>query len=330
MRTAVIAVYARCNWRGSSGWGVIVAGVLLAATAGFAQIPSSSAPQPSVASALMQDAQRKIEAGDFTQAVVLLKQYLAQGEGSAAGHKLLAYSYLRLDDPRESLQEYTKAAALQRPSAMDLQNVAKDYVLLGDFPSADHWLMIAVQMDPHDAESWYALGRVRYSLQRFQEAATCFERSLVLAPRSVKAENNIGLAYEGLNRTDDAMAAYRLAIDWQKNEPHPSELPLLNLGILLLRQEKLDEAEALLTKAEAIAPRDPAIREQLGHVYLQTKRYTEAQRQFQDAIALDPKKAALHFLLGKVYHLEGQEAQAKGEFAIAAAMSGTHSTPEPY
>jgi len=267
-------------------------------------------------------------AGDFKGAVALLNQLSSSEAGSSAAHEMLAYSYLRLNDPKRSLEEYTKAAAIERPSTVDLQNVAKDYVLLGDTASAEHWMTAAVQMNDRDPEAWYGLGRIRFTLQRFQEAADCFQRSLVLMPRNVKAENNLGLAYEGLNRTDDAVAAYRQAIAWQQKDEHPSEQPLLNLAIILVHQEKLAEAEELLTKAVVLAPRDPRIREQLGHLDLQINKLPEAQQQLELAITLEPKKSALHFLLGKVYHQEGQEAKAKSEFKLAANLSGYHSTPE--
>lgn len=323
-----------CNDRVRSGalhrgW----AGVLLCVALGGsaysqAQIPSGPVPQGAATQPGVEAAQRQMAAGDFKGAAAALSKEIAGGMGSAAAHAMLAYCDLRLDDPRKSLEEYTKAAAIEKPSAVDLQNVAKDYVLLGDTASAEHWMMVAVQMNDRDPEAWYGLGRIRFTMQHFQEAADCFERSLVLLPRNSKVENNLGLAYEGLNRTDDAIAAYRKAIEWQQKEEHPSEQPLLNLGIILLHQEKLTEAESLLTQAVAIAPHDPRIREQLGHLYLQLNRLPEAQQQLEEAIAQEPKASALHFLLGKVYHLEGQEVKAKLEFKVAAELSGYHSTPE--
>lgn len=255
--------------------------------------------------------------------------YLGSEQDSASAHTLLAYCLMRLDDPKESLAEYTRAAAIQRPNSADLQNVAKDYTLLNDLPDADHWMSLAVKMSPNDPEAWYGLGRIRYTQQRFQDAADCFERTLVFAPQSVKAENNLGLSYEGLNRTDEAMTAYRNAVQWQQNSPHPSEQPMLNLGILLLHQGKLAEAEQLLTQAVTIAPRDPKIREQLGHVYLQLNELGKAQEQFEEAIVLNPQNPSLHFLLGRVYRAEGNEQKAKAEFDLSTTLSGYHSTPDP-
>jgi len=307
---------------------IALALVMCCANRIHSQIPNMPAPQAEAAGRTLQGIQKLIDAGKFKQAAAELDSFVKIDQNSAKAHAMLAYCMLRMDDPKGSLAEYTKSAALARPDSADLQNVAKDYALLNDIPDADHWMTLAVRMDPKNAEAWYGLGRIRYTQQRFKDAADCFERALVFDPRSIKAENNLGLSYEGLNRTDDATAAYRNAIKWQQGSEHPSEQPLLNLGIVLLHQGKLPEAEQLLTQAAAISPGDPNIREQLGHLYLQTNDLAKAQSQFEQAIALNPKSPALHFLLGRVYRAEGEDEKAKAEFALSEALSGYRSTPE--
>jgi len=292
----------------------------------YAQIPNVPAPQAESAGTTLEAIQKRIDEGEFKQAAADLDSFLKSDQSSTKAHSMLAYCMLRMGDAKGSLAEYTRSASLARPDSKDLQNVAKDYALLNDLPDADHWMMLAVKMDPKDAEAWYGLGRIRYTQQRFQDVADCFERALVLDPRSVKAENNLGLSYEGLNRTEDATAAYRNAIKWQKDSLHPSEQPLLNLGIVLLHQGKLPEAEQLLTQAASISPRDANIREQLGHLYLQTNELPKAQSQFEQAIVLNPKNPALHFLLGRVYRAEGEDEKAKIEFARSESLSGYRSS----
>lgn len=303
-----------------------IALILFTVSSALAQAPIVPDLQRGASGNAMRTAQTMMDAGQFTQAEAVLRLLVASEPSSASAHSMLAYCMLRMDDPSDSLKEYTRAAAIQHPSSADLQNVAKDYALLNDLADADHWMVAAVRMDPADPEAWYGLGRIRYSQQRFQDASKCFQRALVLDPRSVKAEDNLGLSYEGLNHTEDAVAAYRNAIEWQKGSPHPSEQPLLNLGIVLLHQRKLPEAEQLLTQAASIAPNDPHIREQLGHLYLQLNQLPKAQEQFQQAIALNPRNPGLHFLLGRVYRAEGNDQKAKAEFAKSAAISGYHST----
>lgn len=294
-----------------------------------AQQPVLSGPKPAVAADAdtLTQAQGLLEGARYHEAEGVLRIYLAQNGGSAAAHAMLAYALLRENKPRESLGEYTRAASIAKPSAEMLERVGQDYGLLGDWKDADKWTLLAVQMDPSDADAWYSLGRIRYTDQRFSDALSCFQRVLKLSPKNVKAENNLGLAYEGLNRTDAAVTAYRQAISWQ-NEGAPdqkSEQPLLNLGIVLIHRGALDEAEPLLTEAATIAPKDPRILEQLGQLHLQKTDYVAARRELQRACEFDPKNSGLHFLLGQAYRHLGQQQQAKAEFAISAQLANAHS-----
>lgn len=295
-----------------------------------AQAPGVSGSQSTAVQPALANAKRLIDAEEFKQASAALVDIVAAQPKSAAAHEMLAYSYLRLNEPRRSLEEYTRAAAIEQPSATDLQNVAKDYGLLGDMSDAEHWSLSAVKMNDKDPEGWYVLGRIRFTLQRFQEAADCFKRSLVLMPRSVKAENNLGLSYEGLNQTYDAVIAYRQAIAWQQNDPHPSEEPFLNLGIILVNEEQLAEAQKLLQQAGTIAPQDERVHEQLGHLYLKQGMFQKAEEELQAAIALNPRKPALHFLLGRVYRQQHLEAKAQAEFALSSSLSSDRATSEKF
>ena len=178
-------------------------------------------------------------------------------------HYLLAYALLREDKPADSLKEYTSAAALRPPSATDLRNVALDYVLLHDLTDAEQWMSRSLAMDGNDAETWYAMGRLHYTQGRYGDAMSCFQKTVALNPRSVKGENNLGLAYEALNRNDDAVTAYRTAIAWQRDDPAPSEQPLLNLAILLLHRNQMPGGAAVAGASgedrteRAAHPREP-------------------------------------------------------------------------
>jgi Flp pilus assembly protein TadD len=273
-------------------------------------------------------ARQLIAKGRFKEAEVDLRTASPSHSASAEWHFLLAYALLREDKATESLAEYTLAAQLRTPSAEDLKNVALDYVLLNDYVSADKWVSQSLKWNDRNGESWYVLGRIRYSSGNLPSAVECFQHALTLAPGSVKAENNLGLAYEGLNRPEDAIAAYRTAVSWQQNVPHPSAQPLLNLAIALSHEQRLDDALPLLAQAVAIAPTDPKIHQQLGQLYLRLGRLSDAQNELEKAVTLAPDTAPFHFLLGRIYRQRGLETQAKVEFARVSALNGTHSTPE--
>jgi len=272
--------------------------------------------------------QKLMHDSKFAQADAALRALISADPKAAEPHYLLAYALLREDKPTDSLNEYTTAAALRPPTAAELRSVALDYVLLKDLTDAERWMSRSLAMDGGDAETWYAMGRLHYTQGRYSDALRCFEKTVALNPRSVKAENNLGLAYEGLNRNDDALRAYRTAIAWQKDDPSPSEQPLLNLAILLLHRNQFQEAQQLLEEAAKIAPKEPRIHENLGQIYLRTNRIPDAVTEFSSAVTLAPQNPRYHYLLGQAYKRSGDENHAKQEFARSAALNGTHSTPE--
>jgi tetratricopeptide (TPR) repeat protein len=287
-------------------------------------VPLTPPPQASSLAA----AQQLIYAGQFPQADAMLRPLIASDPKAAEPRYLLAYALLREDKPADSLKEYTSAAALRAPTAAELRSVALDYVVLKDLPDADRWMSRSLAMDANDAESWYAMGRLRYTQGRYSDALTCFEKTIALNPRSVKGENNLGLAYEALNQNDDAVQAYRTAIAWQKDDTAPSEQPLLNLAILLQHRNQLMEAQQLLEEAAKIAPMEPRIHENLGQVYLHTNRAADAVKELAAAAQIAPANPRYHFLLGQAYRRTGNDAEAKQEFARSAALNGAHSTPD--
>src|SRR5262249_17323182 len=150
----------------------------------------------------------------------------------------LAAQKSREENAKASLAEYTEGAKYERPTASDLKIVALDYVLLGSYADASKWLERSVEENPKDAEAGYFLGSAKYSENRFEEAISAFKRCLALEPQNVKAMSNLGLSYAGLNRAADAQAAFLKAIDWQADAPKKSAEPYIDLGDLLIQQNR--------------------------------------------------------------------------------------------
>jgi len=271
-------------------------------------------------------ARAAIDGKRWPEADKLLQAYLAQHQTSPEAHYLLALTLLNEHQPKESLAEYTHAAHLAQPSAAQFRYIALDYVLLNDYADADTWMTRSVEEDSNDGESWYMLGRIKYTENRFSESIAAFRKSLAVMPRSVKAENNLGLALEGLNQPEEAIKAYQQAIAWQAGDPHPSEQPLINLGLLLTDRNQLEEALPLLVQAEALAPKDGRVHAALGKLYRRREDLPKAQAELEQAVAIKPTDSGLHFELAQVYRRRGMAEQAKQELACVAELNGTHST----
>ena len=68
-------------------------------------------------------------------------------------------------------------------------------------------------LDPLQANAWYRLGNVREEQGRDDaDAATCFEKAVALDPSHARAWNNLGGAHQRLRHEEQAIAAYREAM----------------------------------------------------------------------------------------------------------------------
>ncbi len=276
--------------------------------------------QPAQTDALLYRAKCLINIAQFNEAAGALRAYLASHSQSADASYLLAYVRFRQDMPKESLALFTDAAKLKTPTADDLKIVALDYVLLNDFADAAHYLEEALEMDPENIEARYHLGRVRYQQNKFDQAIAAFEEVLKRDPQNVKAEANLGLCFEGLNQMEPAIAAYQKAIEWDKDSLEHNAQPYLNLGILLGKSNRSQEAIPLLSRATEIDPKSSQIRYELGKAYFDLGLLQDAQAATLEAISLNPKDSTAHYLLGRIYHRMGKTDLSAQEFKLTETL----------
>ena len=256
----------------------------------------------------------------------------ARSETQVEGVKVLQANpgdeKLKAEKAKASLAEFTAGAKYRDPDASDLKTVALDYVLLGDYLDADKWLTKMLGWTPNDSEGWYLLGRAKYNENRFAEAISAFQQCLKLDSGNVKAEDNLGLSYAGLGRNDEAVTAYQQAIAWQAHAPLKNPGPYIDLGDLLIDQNRLEDAVVCLLQAIDIAPRDSRAHELMGKAYAHLDQLPKAQVELEKAVELSPQSANLHCVLAPVYRKQGLMEKAKSEYDRCAALTGNHSTPE--
>jgi len=306
-----------------------VAVVLLALVELSAQ-PTAETPQQktNLPEAALVEAQSLIDAGNLKDAELAAREFLHRRADSADGHYLLGYILFREGNPLPSLTEYTEAARYRPPTALDLEVVGSDYMLLEDYQSASKWLAKAVEADPTGALARFYLGRAEFNQKHFDQAARAFTECLKLDPKNVKAADNLGLTYEALGKTEEAIAAYRAAIRFQTGAPTPAASPYLNLGSLLVENLRADEALQYLVPAAQMLPSDSRAHRELGKTYLLLNRFDEAQIELRKAEELSPENPLTHYLLAQVYRKQGLAARAETETEQYTALTGTHSSPE--
>ena len=295
--------------------GVVLLGALLLQAA---QTPAS-----------LVEAQALLDQGKLQQAETVVRGYLETQKDSADAHYLLGYILFREQNPKSSLEQYTAGMRYREPSALDLEVIGCDYFLMEDYAAADRWLTKSVERNPGGAAAQYFLGRTKYNEKRFDEAVRAFTECLKLDPKNVKAADNLGRAYEARGETGEALAAYRHAIALDTAVPRTNSGPYLNLGTLLVANDRPSEAEPYLVQAAKIAPADARVHQELGKALLQLNRLEEAQAELEKAAGLAPQSAPVHFLLAQVYQRRALADQAQAESETYSALTAGHSAPDP-
>ena len=144
-----------------------------------------------------------------------------------------------------------------------------------------------VAQSPNKTRPRFQLAHLLYRLQRCPEAAKEYEAVAKLAKPTTALLVDWGLALDCAGRTPEAIERLRQAV---ANERTYNSLA--QLGMVLARQGRLDEALPLLDGAIAADPSQPSAWGYRGNAYATQGKLSEAAADFTRALALNPADAA--------------------------------------
>jgi len=191
---------------------------------------------------------------------------------------------------------------------------ALSYIILDHRDWARAELEKLVRSGPRDARYPYWLGRIDYDAMNFKAAAAHLQTALDLDPTFMKAYDNLGLTYEGLGQYDHAVNIYQQAINLNRQQEHPSAWPPLNLGTLLVKLGRFQEAEASLQESLRYDPEFPKAHCQMGLLLNKEEKRQEAIHELNLAAQFDPADPEPHYALGGLYQRLGERAKAEAEW----------------
>ena len=119
------------------------------------------------------------------------------------------------------------------------------------------------------------------------EAIAHIRESLRLYPEHAEAHNNLGLAYQRMNRFEDALREHAEAVRLQPDYADA----YYNLGIDAQALGRLDEAVTDYRQSLRLSPKSAAAHNNLGSTLAQLGRFQEAAEEFRAALALEPDSA---------------------------------------
>jgi predicted O-linked N-acetylglucosamine transferase (SPINDLY family)/ADP-heptose:LPS heptosyltransferase len=151
-----------------------------------------------------------------------------------------------------------------------------------------------LQTQPQQADALHLLGAIAKQRGQAQIAVDLISQSLKINPNNAAAHSNIALAFQALNRFDDALASYDNALAIQ---PDYAEA-LFNQGITLQCLDRFDEAIDSYDRALAIQPEHAETAFNKGVALEHFKRFNEAIASYEYAFTIQPDCAKAHWNSG--------------------------------
>ena len=190
-----------------------------------------------------------------------------------------------------------------------------------DFEGAKTELSTLVEQH-NDIESLIGIGDLYRAQDKFEQAVDYYNKAARkldgIPPEYWQLYYVRGMSYERMGQWDKAEADLKAALAYEPDHPF-----LLNyLGYSWADQGiKLDEALALLEKANSLQPDDGHIVDSLGWVLYRLGRYDEALKYLEKAVELMPYDSVVNDHLGDNYWMVGRKREARFQWQRALNYS---------
>ena len=272
--------------------------------------------------------------------------------GNTQGDELTAIIYLQLaldlkpdhplalitlGDVYERLKQYEQANAVfdrvPKDSAVRTSAdiaIGQNYEQMGRGDEAMAYLDKLMKERPDDVEVVMALGNVQRSRKKFAEAAETYSKAIELVGTPQRGHWILffyrGTSYERAKQWEKAEADLKKSLELVPDTLPAGKAQVMNYLAYswVDRNENIEEAFKMLTKAVELAPRDGMIIDSLGWAYYRMGRYEDAVRELEKAVELKAGDPTINDHLGDAYWKVGRKLEAKFQWDHAKA-----SNPEP-
>lgn len=196
-------------------------------------VPRSPDALIGLARALAADGKRDEAERTFGSAIAAQPSY-------AATYVAFGNFLLGLGRAEDAAEYYERGSILAPDNPTALSNLGGAYLLTGNFEKASDAFRRSLALEPRRG-SYANLGTVEYYLGRFQEAGDMFRKAVDLAPADHRLWGNLADALFYGSRTDEALTAYRRALELADGELAINPRHAVNQAVAAYYATRLDD-----------------------------------------------------------------------------------------
>jgi len=202
-------------------------------------------------------------------------------------------------------------------------------VLTDDYAPVENLLAPVVLASARDllAEEYLVQAERLKAKEKWDESILKFEDVISVDPAlSIKAYNEIGMIEAGRGRLDEAIDAFKSALEYNEKAEVRMSMSNINYNIGIVFQRLGDNDHAVIYLQNAISgyrddfakePDSAKIAARLGNALATVGNFNEAAKYFRQAVNLDPLNVGNHSMLAQALSIQGRYDEAIAELQKA-------------
>jgi tetratricopeptide (TPR) repeat protein len=225
----------------------------------------------------------------------------------------LAYLERQPKDAANALERADKIKPLQEDDRMTL-GLAYEFSENPNLARVE--LLKLTKTAPKNASYFYLLGRFDVRNRHMEDAIVSFRKTTELDPNHLRAWEEMGKVQESLGLDGDARKTYQSGASHNRLAKAHWEWSPVDLGVIVMRDGDLDQAETLFREALQYNPRFAWAHYYLGQWNQKKGRNAESVAEYKEAVVEDPTLRQAWLALGREFTRLGQKTEADKSLAI--------------
>jgi len=179
--------------------------------------------------------------------------------------------------------------------------------------------------DGDSAEAHAMMGTIYLTVTEYDKALNEFKRAVELNPKLPYVNSFYGQTLVRMGDTEEAMAAFRRELEINPNDFDSC----LHMGVLLNKDQKLDESRDFLWLALTLRPNEPNARFFLASIDVAQGKLNEALPALEQLVKDAADFVQAHVMLATVYYRMRRKADGDREQAIVNKLNAERQAKQP-
>jgi tetratricopeptide (TPR) repeat protein len=179
--------------------------------------------------------------------------------------------------------------------------------------------------DGDSAEAHVMMGTTYLTVTEHEKALKEFKRAVELNPKLPSVNSFYGRTLVRMGSAEEAMAAFRRELEIDPNDFDSC----LQMGVLLKKDQKLDEARDYLMRALTVRPSEPNARFYLASIDVAQGKLNEALPLLEQLVKDAADFVEAHVMLATVYYRMRRKADGDREQAIVNKLNAERQAKQP-